>query len=248
MFSATSHVPGTVAALRFATAACPRISMASAPSYLLRSSAISRDRRSYSLSKSLLRKRGGRIESPYAALGLPATSSFDEVRRAFVKLALRHHPDVTGTKATDCDSDNDDDDKHGSFIRIRQAFETIRNDILDHGRTRGGLRDKNETSASTSFEGWSAEELREWYRQETGEWLAFDMCDQTRKEVIHAYRTMSQGGKDMGGHWEMARQLAEREDARLDFADGDSGPMKQLTGSPVSPGAGTDIRRRPRRR
>lgn len=143
--------------------------------------------------------------NPHAVLGVSATSTYDEVRRAFVKLALEHHPDLSP----------DDGEGAKKFISIRKAFETIRNEMLgidsdnpDSSGTAG------EEDATSPFAGWSPEELREWYRQETGEWLSFDICDKTRNEIIHVYNTMSAGGKDKGGYWEMARQLAEREASR----------------------------------
>lgn len=133
-------------------------------------------------------RRSFSSQNPFVVLGIPVGSSYDTVRRAFVQLALRHHPDRSkgGSSAHE-------------FVRIRQAFEAIQ-----------------EGSASSSPKGWSESEIQDWYRQETGEYLSFDMCEQTRREVVHAYRTLSQGGKDKGGYWEMARQLAEREDRGQD--------------------------------
>lgn len=148
--------------------------------------------------------------NPFAVLGVPVDSSFDHVRRAFVQLALKHHPDRETGSAEE-------------FVRIREAFEAI----VDSG---------GEGNPHNS-EGWSQEELREWFHEETGDFLAFDMSEATRKEVIHVYNTMSQGGKDKGGYWEMARQLAEREQ----FRGSEEGPRKQIAG-------GLSVNRRKRRR
>mgnify|MGYP005854382711 CR=1 FL=1 len=119
--------------------------------------------------------------SPYAVLGVPANSSLDQVKRAFVQLAMKTHPDQQGGSAE-------------QFLRIRQAFENIQQQR--HGK---------------GPPGWSANELKEWWEEETGEFLSFSMNDDTRQEVIKAFNTMGPEGRDKGGYWEMARQLAERD-------------------------------------
>ena len=139
-------------------------------------------RRHYQASLSPRQQQHNYQHSPYAVLGIPANSSLDQVKRAFVKLALKTHPDQ----------------QRGStehFLRIRQAFESIQQSR--HGK--GGPN------------GWSSEELKEWWEEETGEFLSFSMNEDTRQEVIHAFHTMKPSGKDKGGYWEMARQLAERD-------------------------------------
>jgi len=218
--------------------------------------------RCYSVSSPRLRRRssssgdsrrGGNIgrANPYSVLGVPATSDYDEVRRAFVRLALDHHPDVRGGErqekavAVAAAAENEND----AFIRIRLAFEAIREEMRysgdDGGGDDNGIEDDDEPLTD-----WSAAELREWYRRQTGEWLTFEMCEQTRREVIAVYKSMSHGGKDMGGYWDMARQLAEREEARIGSSTGDDGPLKQLTtGSSSEAGINSSpTRRRQRRR
>ena len=39
-------------------------------------------------------------ESPYAVLGLPNSATFNEVKTAFRKLVMQHHPDHGGDKET----------------------------------------------------------------------------------------------------------------------------------------------------
>lgn len=117
--------------------------------------------------------------SPYHTLGVPIGSSFDEVKRAFVQLALQTHPDQQQGK----------DEKNAAtstaaFLRIRQAFEQIQQE--QHGGRHGPS-------------GWSAQELRDWWQEETGEFLSFAMSESTRHEVIRAYHTMGPGsGRDKG--------------------------------------------------
>lgn len=119
--------------------------------------------------------------SPYAILGIPSNSSFAVVKQAFIKLALQTHPDQVGNQNGSVEK----------FLRIRQAFESIQHESKNGGKNAGPS-------------GWSAEELQEWWRQETGEFLSFHMSNQTRHEVIRAYHTMGPtAGRDKGGYWEM---------------------------------------------
>eukprot|EP00977_Amphora_coffeiformis_P025200 scaffold18607_cov98-Amphora_coffeaeformis.AAC.1 len=90
-------------------------------------------------------------------------------------------------------------DQHGGsaeqFLHIRHAFESIQQQLQGKGPP-----------------GWSAEELKEWWEDETGDFLSFSMSDDTRQEVIDAFHAMGPTeGRDKGGYWEMARQLAERD-------------------------------------
>jgi DnaJ-class molecular chaperone len=136
-------------------------------------------------------------DNPYRVLNVPVNSNYDTVKTAFLKAALQHHPDHSKQANT------------AAFIRIRQAFEEI------VSQTSATSTDTSVgTTTSPVVQTWKSDaEFQAWFRQATGEFLAFDMNHDTRQEVIRAYRTMSAGGKDKGGYWEMARQLAEREDA-----------------------------------
>jgi DnaJ domain len=147
-------------------------------------------------------------ENPYHILNVPIQSSYETVKAAFLKAALRHHPDHS--KETD----------GAEFVRIRGAFEAI---VSYHNNTQmNPVKGNNQQSKPWWVKDekkppvWKNDaEFQEWFKQATGEHLSFDMNHETRQEVIRVYRTMSSGGKDKGGYWEMARQLAEREDAFL---------------------------------
>jgi hypothetical protein len=133
--------------------------------------------------------------NPFDILGIPKSSSYESVKRRFMELALKHHPDV---------SENDDDDGGvEEFIRLREAFEAIREN------TDGTLRlMKNGESLM------SDDEFQAWFYEETGHHdIMFRMDLTTRKEVIEAVNTQSQGGLDHGGIWDMARRMAEQEES-----------------------------------
>jgi hypothetical protein len=165
--------------------------------------------------------------NPFVVLGVSNNSSFAVVRRAFVQLALEHHPDRASGSTE-------------NFLRIRQAFEDIQhaqggNDDDDDASVESRGRSSSSRRSSTPS-GWTPDELRQWYQDETGEFLAFSMSECTRQEVIQEYKRMSVGGKaPKGGYWELARQLTERETLR-GGADDEDGPMKLLSDSKPSVG------------
>ena len=145
------------------------------------------------------------MSNPYSVLGVPKTASMAEIKRSFIKLALEHHPDRTTTPSA----------SHDRFVQIRHAFEELM-----------GRNATSNNNSTTPPSGWSSEELEHWWSHQaeaTKEFLTFDMSESTKQEVIHVYRTMAAGGKDKGGYWEMARQLAERHEAA-----GDKEPTRLL--------------------
>jgi DnaJ-class molecular chaperone len=141
-----------------------------------------------------------RSENPYEILGIQKNATYDEARRRFVELALRHHPD-TSVSSTDDDKDKSMKD----FIRFRQAFEALREGKDGMIYTRG---EEDESSL------WSSdEEFNAWFYEETGHAdIMFCMDIKTRKEVIDVVNNQAQGGLDRGGMWEMARKMAEQEE------------------------------------
>lgn len=127
--------------------------------------------------------------TPFVVLGLSDKStSYTDVKAAFVKLALVHHPDRSGG----CKDE---------FMKVRRAFESIRE--LPDGSC--ALVDERDDYLDDDA-------MADWFFQETGQNLSFRMNAETRKEVAQA-ANMSQGGLDRGGMWEMARMIAREEEA-----------------------------------
>ncbi|GKY94365.1 hypothetical protein MPSEU_000402400 [Mayamaea pseudoterrestris] len=164
-----------------------------------------------------------RRKCPHSVLGVPKQAPLPEVKRAFLQLALMHHPDRAETKSSE------------RFIEVRQAFE----EIVSNSNSNG-----NNNNSTTTPNGWSREHIQDWWKSQhhdaatTTDFVNFDMTDETRHEVIQVYRTMAAGGRDKGGYWDMARQLAERESAN----DGEPPPTRLLETSE------TTTRRRRRNR
>ena len=128
---------------------------------------------------------------PFQVLGISKTASYSEVKKAFVQLALKHHPDTATDKSRQDDN---------TFSQIREAFESITD---DNGRAT--VRN-NKTSSI-----WTDESLDSWLYQETGHHLlAFSMDANTRRQVTHVHETMAPGGLDKGGMWQMASMIAKQ--------------------------------------
>jgi len=99
-------------------------------------------------------------ENPWKVLGVPRNSCEETVRTAFMRLALRYHPDTSN-------GDTGDD-----FARIREAFERIR----DNARS-GSNHGKKKS--------WLTEEVfNVFFEEHTG--LRMDAA--TRREVMISYR------------------------------------------------------------
>ena len=144
-------------------------------------------------------------DNPFKILGIPSDSSFDHVKQTFVQLALKKHPDVEGGSADD-------------FMKLRTAFESIvqaEKDKPGINKNRQGGRNSRSSNNSGGLEeeeDFDPNDWQTWFRRRTGMDVAFDMTESTLREMIHSYKTMAQGGKDKGGYWDLARQMAEHED------------------------------------
>ena len=126
---------------------------------------------------------------PFQVLGISNKSSYEEVKRAFVKLALEHHPDTSRASSPSVDR----------FTEIREAFESIQD-----------VNGQAVILAHMERHKWNHETLHDWFRRETGQNLSFRMDAATRRQVAAA-ASMSPGGLDRGGMWELARKIAREE-------------------------------------
>lgn len=151
--------------------------------------------------------------SPFQILGVPESSSYEDVKAAFLRLAMKHHPD---TQASNIESKKGKEPQSNQkFVQVRQAFETIKQRFQkksinlikkdsDNYYQDGSTIDEDDT------EGWTDEEIHDWVIQQN-ESMFFGMDRQTQKEVIDVVEKLDPGGLDRGGMWEMARMLAHRE-------------------------------------
>jgi hypothetical protein len=153
------------------------------------------------LKSPLTTKSWSESTSPFAILGFDDTNvaslNYDQVKQAFLKLALKHHPDRPGGSAD-------------HFRRVRHAFEQIRelpngtlvcvDDMMIHNNY-----DKN---SWTEAQKRHYDTVQNWMNHH----LSFHMNTMTRKEVSHVAKTMAPGGLDKGGMWELAKLVAMEEE------------------------------------
>jgi hypothetical protein len=105
--------------------------------------------------------------NPYDVLGIPRNSSADTIKRKFLQLALRHHPDTN--RHGDIKQSSSD-----KFVEIRAAFDRINLEIAD----------RNKEFDASSKPWFTEEEFNAWFYEETGQ----NMDAATRREVMHVYR------------------------------------------------------------
>lgn len=141
-------------------------------------------------------------DNPFRILGIPPNSSLKTAQKAFLRLALQHHPD------TNTDNDKSDGDKaeaQENFVRIRQAFELIR----DGSRPYKTNQEQNDDEHNVAS--WTEEDFLHWFYEQTGMRLSSDQ----RRELVNLYRGRIPGGRYDGPHWELARRLVAEQDAFL---------------------------------
>ena len=136
--------------------------------------------------------------NPFHVLGVSPSSSFRTVQKAFVKLAMEHHPDTAASGKKQ--------DAAINFVRIRQAFERIR----DGGRSYQNGDDCSDEHGSET-PSWTEDDFLKWFNDQTG----LRLTSQQRRELVHLYRSRVPGGRYDGPSWDLARRLVAYQDAFL---------------------------------
>jgi curved DNA-binding protein CbpA len=150
------------------------------------------------------------------------SSSFETVQKAFIKLALEHHPDTT---------DRDDKKSSEHFIRIRTAFERIRD-----------LQEPSSDDKDHTILAWTEEDFLQWFYEQTGQRLTSEQ----RRELVQLYRTQIPGGRYDGPAWELARRLVAEQDAFLRHQQGGATTTTSYKNTKTAPKNDSNILRRKR--
>ena len=182
-----------------------------------------------------------RSNNPYLVLGVPPSSSFRVVQKAFNKLAFQYHPDTTGNTSISAE-----------FIKIRQAYEGIRNAHMQGGKKARKWGTDTSQSSNPASHAWTETDFLDHFHRQTGVRLTSDQ----RREMVHLYRNRIQGGYYGGHSWDLARRLVAEQDAFLNRMS-NGGPARRDSSFEQAAGAGlavsgerssTGSLRRPRKR
>ena len=161
-----------------------------------------------------------RSNNPYLILGIPPSSSFRTVQKAFNKLAFQYHPDTTGNTSV-----------RAEFVQIRQAYESIRN--AKGGKKGPKWRDDTSQNGDPTPHAFTEADFLDHFHRQTGVRLTSDQ----RREMVHLYRSRVQGGYYGGHSWDLARRLVAEQDAFLNrMAHG--GPAKRDSSFEQAKGVG----------
>lgn len=125
---------------------------------------------------------------PFRVLGVSAEDSYVSVKKVFLQVAMKHHPDTS-------DDSMDDEEHRKIFVGARQAFEML----VAGPEGRAILR-------SESDKAWEEHDMDEWFRSETGHDMPF-MDAATMKEVAEMTDDIGGGLDRDGGMWTLARMV-----------------------------------------
>ena len=133
---------------------------------------------------------------PFVVLGVSEKDQYSAVKKSFLKLAMKHHPDTATAKTKEEEESNRE-----TFMKIREAFEA-----LVEGPQGIAVR------RSESDKKWEEDELNSWFKNESGGLDMPYMDIQTMKEVAEMTAKIGgeSGGLDRdGGMWTLARMVTQ---------------------------------------
>jgi hypothetical protein len=165
-------------------------------------------------------------DDPFAVLGVARTESYSDVKRTFLQIAMKHHPDTTAA-GTEGEREANKD----VFVAARKAFEAI-------VAGPGGLAILKSESADHVEE----DDLDQWFKNETGYDMPF-MDAKTMKEVAEMTESVGGGLDRDGGMWTLARMVADTVKS-----GGDGRSLLQLDAGTIKGDQIDGILRRKRRR
>jgi hypothetical protein len=180
------------------------------------------------------KRKRPKTKNPFKVLGVTEETLYKDVKKTFLQIAMKHHPDTCKAE-----TEQEREQMRDVFVSSRVAFES-----LTAGPDGMAIRKEDYDDAMENFDSW--------FQSETGHNnpFDFDMDPETMKEVAKMTEDIGGGlggGMDRdGGMWALARlvtqQVKQGGDAgamlRLDAGDINDSRNKSLDG---------ELRRRRRR-
>ncbi len=199
----------------------------------------------------------GKGKNPFQVLGISTNASLETVKKAFTRLALRHHPDTAASRSTNgnhsLDSRNLGDSSISAaeqFVYIRQAYERIRDGSYQKSSSRrAGAEPASPFHRNVRNEqgGFSEQEFLEYFYQQTG----LKLTSAQRRELLHLHHNRIPGGRYDGPSWDIARRVAAEQEVFLQRRSMHSGDPSVRTDSRDSirsdDDSGINLRRKRRR-
>lgn len=140
------------------------------------------------------KRRRKKSEDPFKVLGVPENILYKDVKKKFLQIAMKNHPDTVG--GDDEISEEEKDKMREIFISARIAFEAL---VEDSDGT--AILKEDVDDAMDNFDSW--------FKNETGfdTPFQFDMDPETMKEVASMTETIGGGLDRDGGMWALARMV-----------------------------------------
>lgn len=164
-----------------------------------------------SSSKSRQRRTAAFTACPFKTLNIPKDSTYADARKAFLRIAMKYHPDKLDVISTTQD-ENTLAKSRDIFVKCRLALESLVED--EHT---GLCLHRREVESASQLEDeysnfMSDKEFDSWFAQETGHRnpFQFDLDPATMREVadMHADMAGSHGLDRDGGMWHLASMVA----------------------------------------
>lgn len=157
-----------------------------------------------------LKEKAMEEQCPFEILGVPNDVLYANVKKAFLKLAMEHHPDMVlkglSSETATADHEKLKEKAQRRFIEIRQAFEKLR--PLECGRAvLADGRDININVASDE----AVDEFDDWFYSETGQHAPFGSFQIDRETIMEVAKMEGevQHGLDRdGGMWQLAGMIS----------------------------------------
>jgi len=164
-----------------------------------------------SSSKSRQRRTAAFTACPFKTLNIPKDSTYADARKAFLRIAMKYHPDKLDVVSTSHDEKTIAKSRD-IFVKCRLALESL----VEDEHTGLCLHRRDVESASRLEDEYSNfmsdDEFDSWFAKETGHRnpFQFDLDPATMREVadMHANMAGSHGLDRDGGMWHLASMVA----------------------------------------